>query len=171
MVLKTLEPSLDSKQIQPVHPKGNQSWIFIGRTGAKAEAPTLWLQYFTWCEVLTRWKSPWCCERLKAGEEGDDRGLDSWMESPTWWTWVCLSKLQELVIDREAWHAAVHGVTKIQTRLSDWTELLHTCHSFFLSRFIFFFSESLESKIVSIMTDVFQNYSICLSLGLEHSPA
>ena len=75
---KTLESLLDCKEIQPVNPKGNQSWIFIGRTDA--EVPTWW-------EELTFWKRAWCCERLKAGE-GDDRGWDGWMAPPTRWTWV-----------------------------------------------------------------------------------
>ena len=81
----------------------------------------------TWCKELTHWKKTlrkmkkdW--ERLKAGEEGDDRGWDDWMASPTWWTWVWASS-EELVMDWEAWHAAVHGVTKSQTWLSNWTEL------------------------------------------------
>ena len=76
----------------------------------------------SWCEELTHWKRPWCWERLRAGEEGDDRGWDGWMASPTQWTWV-LSKLWELVMDREAWRAVDHGVAKGWTRLSDWTEL------------------------------------------------
>ena len=59
----------------------------------------------TWWE-LTRWKRPWCWERLKVGAEGDDRGWDDWMVSPTQWTCL-LSKLQEMVKDREAWHATV----------------------------------------------------------------
>ena len=64
---------LDCKAIQPVHPKGNQSWIFIGRTNAEAETPNI---LATWCEELTHLKRPWCWERLKAGGEGDDRGWD-----------------------------------------------------------------------------------------------
>ena len=78
----------------------------------------LQLQYLaTWCEELTHWKRPWCWERLKAGRQGNIRGWDGWMPSPTWWTWV--SMLQEFVRDRESWHAAVHGVAKSRTWLSD----------------------------------------------------
>ena len=84
---KTLESPLDSKEIQPVNPKGNQSWIFIGRTDAEPDSNTL----ATWCKELTHWKRPWCWERLKAGGEGDDRGWNGWMASLTWWTWVWVS--------------------------------------------------------------------------------
>ena len=79
MLEKTLESPLDCKEIQPVHPKGNQSWMFTGRTDAKAEAPILW---------PTHWKRPWCWERLRAGGEGDDRGWNGWMVSQTQWKWV-----------------------------------------------------------------------------------
>ena len=79
-----LESPLDCKEIQPVHPKGDQSWVFSGRTDVEAETPTLAI----WCEALTHWKRPWCWERLKAAGEGDDRGWDGWMASPTQWTWV-----------------------------------------------------------------------------------
>ena len=74
-----------------------------------------------WWEELTHWGRPWCWERLRAGGEGDDRGWDGWMASPTQWTWVGVNS--ELVMDREACCAVVHGVAKSPTRLSDWTEL------------------------------------------------
>ena len=77
-------PWTAGRSIQLVHHKGNQSWVFIWRTDIEAETLTL----ATWCEELTHWKRPWCWERLKAGGEGDDRGWDSWMASPTQWTWV-----------------------------------------------------------------------------------
>ena len=84
---KTLENPLDCKETQPVHPKGNQSWIFLGRTDAEAETPN---SLTTWYKKLTYWKRPWCWERLKAGK-GDNRGWDGWMASPTCWTWVWVS--------------------------------------------------------------------------------
>ena len=87
MVLeKTLERLLDCKEIQPVNPKGNQSWIFIGRTYAEAETPVLWPP--DWCEELTHLKRPWWWERLKLGGEGVNIGWDGWMASLTLWTWV-----------------------------------------------------------------------------------
>ena len=76
---------LDCKEIQPVHPKGDQSWVFIGRTDAEAETPILWPPH------VKSWligKRSWCWERLKAGWEGDDRGWDGWMASPMRWTWL-----------------------------------------------------------------------------------
>ena len=85
---KRLESPLDCKEIQPVNPRGNQSWIFIGRTDAEGETAILWA---TWCEELTYWKRPWCWKRLKAGGERGDRGWDGWMASPTRWTRVWAS--------------------------------------------------------------------------------
>ena len=115
---KTLENPLDCKEIQLVHPKGDQSWVFIGRTDAEAETPIFWLPH------VKNWflGKPWCWERLKEGGEGDDRGWDGW-NGITDSMGMSLGKLWELVIDWEAWFAAIHGITKSWTHLSDWTEL------------------------------------------------
>ena len=80
---KTLESPLACKEIEPVHPKGSHSWMFIGKTDAEAETPMA-----TWCKELTHWKRLWCWERLKAGGEGDNQGWDGWMASLTQCTWV-----------------------------------------------------------------------------------
>ena len=84
---KTLESPLDWKKIKPVCCKGNQSWIFSGRTDAEAETPVLWPP------ATKSWliRKPWCWDRLKAGREGDDQRWDGWIASPTWWTWVWAS--------------------------------------------------------------------------------
>jgi len=83
-VEKTPESPLDCKEIQPVYPKGDQPWVFFGRDDAKAETPILWPPHAkSW---LTG--KDWCWEGLGAGGEGDDRGWDGWMASPTRWTWV-----------------------------------------------------------------------------------
>ena len=85
---KTLESPWDCKEIQPVHPKGDQSWIFIGRTDVEAETPILWPpDEKSWLI----WEDPDAGKDLRAGGEGDDRGWDGWMASPTQWTWVWVS--------------------------------------------------------------------------------
>ena len=116
MVLeKALESPLDSKEVKPINPKENQSWIFIGRTDTEAQAPILWLPDA---------KSDSLENTLMLGkiEAKRRRGWQRmrWMDSFTDSVNMCLSKFREIVKDREAWSAVVHGITRSQMQLSNW---------------------------------------------------
>ena len=123
MLEKTLSSPLDCKEIQSVHPKGNQPLIFIGRTDAEAEAPILWP---TWCEELTHWKRHWCWERLKVGGEGDNREWDGWMASPARRTWVWANSGSWWWTGKPGMLQSI-GVAKSRTLLSNWIELNSYC--------------------------------------------
>ena len=116
---KTLESPLDCKEIQPVHPKGDQPWVFIGRTDAEAETPILWPPH------VKRWllgKDP------DAGRVWGQEEKGMLQDEMVGWHHrlmdMRLSKLPELVKDREVWRAAVHEVSKSRTRLSHWSDWL-----------------------------------------------
>ena len=115
---KTLESPLDSKEIQPVHPNGNQSWMFFGRTDAEAETPILWPPD---AKNWLIWKDPDAGKDWRQEEKGTT-GWDGWMASPTCRTWIWTSS-------RSWWSTGKPGMLqstgsqRVRTRLSDWTEL------------------------------------------------
>ena len=113
---KTLESPLDCKEIQPVHSAGVQSWDFIVRNDAKAEIPVFWPPHA---------KSWLIGKDSDAGRDWGQEEKGMTEDEMAGWHYGldgCLSELRELVMDREAWRAAIHGVSKSRTWLSDWTD-------------------------------------------------
>ena len=122
---KTLESPLACKEIQPVHSKGDQSWVFIGKTDVEAETPILWLPD---ANNWLIWKDP-DAEKDWRRRRGWQRMR--WLDGITDSMDMDLGGLPEFVIYRETWHAALHGVGKSRTRLSDWIQLIDAlkgCH-------------------------------------------
>ena len=118
---RLLRVTWTARRSNPVNSKGNQSWIFIGSTDVEAETPILWPP------DMKSWhlKRPWCCERLKVGGDGDDRGWDDWMASLTQWAWAWVDSGSWQWTGRPGVLQSTPGVMKSQTRWAtelNWTE-------------------------------------------------
>ena len=124
---QTLESPLDCMEIQSVHPKGNQSWIFYWKDWCWSWNSNT---SATWWEEVTHLKRPWCWKRLKVGGEGDDRGWDGWMASLTQWTWVWMDSGSCWWTGRPGVLWSMGGKESNMTERLNWTELNPTISHF-----------------------------------------
>ena len=119
VLVKTLESPLDCKEIQSVHSEGDQPWDFFGRNDAKAQTPVLWAPHAkSWLIGKDSDAGRDWGQEKKGTTEDEMAGWHHWLDGHE------LGELQELVMDREAWHAVIHRVAKSRTRLSDWSDLI-----------------------------------------------
>ena len=138
--------SLDSKEIKPVNPKGNQPWILIGRTDAKAETPILWPP------DVKSWLIGKDSERLKAGRKGADRGWDGWMASPTQWTWIWANS-------RRWWRKVKPGVLQsmgLQRVRHNWQT--EQQNAYLLENTLFILRHFNHSSLLSFYTHTLDNF-------------